>query len=314
MPLIRRRLGETDLTVSPVGLGCDFMGTRLDDALSFAILDRYADRGGNFLDTAAVYGRWVEGAENASERTLGRWLRRRPHSGEIVVATKGGHYDLSAPAVSRVDRREIARDIEDSLAALGLDAIDLYWLHRDDPARPIEEILSWMEDFVREGKIRFYAASNFTAARLRQAYAAAARHGWQGFSAVSDMYSPASLTDAGRAAMDPTLVVTGEAELAFHRETGTPLIPYASTAHGWFARMASGADVSPSLAKSYDTPHNRAMLRRLTEEAKREGFDVQTAVLAECMRQPFQVIPLTSVSRAEQLDALAPLLCGGYVP
>lgn len=288
-----------EIPLSPIAIGADHFGTAIDDATASRILDEYTDRGGNLIDTANVYGRWISLAGNASEKFLGRWLKRSRKN--VVIATKGAHYDLGSPTVMRLSEAEIRSDLDESRAALELDCIDLYWLHRDDPAREIGEILETMEALVKEGKIRFYGASNFTAARLREAKAYSEAHGLTGFSAVSNQHSVARVNRGDNTNPDPTLVIHGEAEEAFHRETGMLLIPYQSTARGYFAKLASGAAIPPALCRAYDNEENRRLFRALQERAEILGCSVQAAALLALTESPYPVIPITSVRTPEQL-------------
>lgn len=100
----RITINKTTLQVSPVCLGADKFGTSTSPELSFQILDAYMDHGGNFLDTAAVYGRWMPAGENVSEQIIGQWLKSRKAGSSMIVDTKGGHYDLKNPGISRVFR------------------------------------------------------------------------------------------------------------------------------------------------------------------------------------------------------------------
>lgn len=130
-------LPATALNVSPICLGTGEIGTRLDRNASFRLLDAYVDAGGNFLDTAHVYGDWVKDVERSiCEKTIGAWLQSRANRARIVLATKGGHPDLHTMNVPRLSRAEIIQDIDESLQFLQTDVIDLYWLHRDDPLCP----------------------------------------------------------------------------------------------------------------------------------------------------------------------------------
>jgi aryl-alcohol dehydrogenase-like predicted oxidoreductase len=144
-----KRLGKTDLRISPVALGSASFGAAIGEADAFSILDAYVAAGGNLIDTARIY------AGGESEAVLGRWLKRaRPQN--VIVATKGAHCALGTPTVMRLSREEIESDLDTSLRVMGVDHIDFYWLHRDDPAREIGEIIETMEILVRAGKIRYY--------------------------------------------------------------------------------------------------------------------------------------------------------------
>lgn len=296
----------TDLSVSALCFGtCPVSLTLEDDAL-FALLDRFADAGGNFLDTANVYGKWSPWFDNLSEQRIGRWLKTRTDRASIVVATKGAHYDIRDPEhTPRVTKAAVTEDIEESLRTLGLDCIPFYWLHRDDPAYPIGEIVEICEELRRAGKLRWYGASNFTAARLEEARRYAAGCGIPGFSAVSNQWSLAEVTDlAHNNNPDPTLVLMGKEEVAFHAATGTACIPYQATARGWFAKAAAGAPIDPGVTRAFDTPANRATLAKLVEKSAAIGHSVQALALSELAAQPFPVIPISSASNDAQMDTL----------
>ena len=300
MVVITVRLGKTALTVSEIGFGADHFGTAISDSDASYFLDAFVDMGGNLIDTANVYGKWVKGAGNASERFLGQWLKRTKK--EVIIATKGGHYDLSTPSVMRLHKNEIERDLDESLLSLGLDTVDLYWLHRDDTAMPIGEILDTMEGFVKAGKIRYYGASNYTAKRLWEADAYAKAHGITGFSAVSNRYS--ALKENETVGGDPTLVTVRDGELAFHQKTLCPLIPYQASGRGYFTKLKEGR-ASPSLAALYGNAHNHALYETLSAFSEAEGVSLQAAMLLATATADFPVIPLTTLNRREHLKDLA---------
>ena len=299
------RLGRTDLTVSPIGLGADHFGTTINQEDSFAILDAFLDAGGNFIDTAHVYGAWIKGAGNRSEQVIGKWLAKRDHR-HLIVATKGGHYDLHAPSLPRLSKAEIWQDMEMSLRTLGLDCLPLYWLHRDDLTRPIEEIIETMEAFKKAGYIMHYGASNYTAKRLYQALAFANACGVEGFVAVSNQYSPLKLNAGQNTNQDPTLVLTGEDELRFHEQTKTPLVPFQFTGKGYFSKLSQNLPISPALVRAYQNPHNERLYQDYKEKAELMCCSMQTITLSTMPKLcPFPLIPLTSVKRTEDMADIA---------
>ena len=303
-----KRLGKTDLLVSTVCLGTDWMGWSRTEADAFAVLDAFTEAGGCFLDTANVYGRWAGEGLNYSEMCIGRWLKSRRGSlpRTTVIATKGAHYDL-ADRRCRVTEADIRADVESSLTALGVDAVDLYYLHRDDSSLPMEELLSWMNDLVREGKIRYFAASNFTAARLYEAGTVAAAHGLQGFAAVSNQHSLAVPNPGRNNNPDPTLVITGADELDFHKKTGTPLVPFQSTARGYFAKRAAGLSVDPGLSAAFDNEQNERTLRELTQKSAETGLSVQTLTVTglATSAEGYQLIPVVGVNTPDRMTDVA---------
>ena len=293
---------DSILEVSKICIGADHFGTSVDDKLACRILDEYADRGGNFIDTANVYGKWVQGAGNASEKFLGEWLKSSKK--QVVIATKGAHYNFNSPTVMRLKEKEIRADLEESLTALGRECIDLYWLHRDDTSKPIGEILEVMEKLRREGKILLYGASNFTAERLWEAEAYAKEHNIRGFSAVSNQHSVARVNKGFNTNPDPTLVIHGDGEQNFHTKTGKLLVPYQSTARGYFAKMAAGVSVSPDLIRAYDNEKTREAYKKVLALAKEKSCSVQAASLLSLADSPYPIIPITSAKKSEHLPDL----------
>ena len=152
---------HTDLTVSALSLGTGGMGTHVSHDDSFRILDRYVERGGNFLDTAHIYAAWVPGGGGASERTIGDWIRTRGARDAVAIGTKGGHPHLETMTISRLSPQEIVQDLDESLERLQIETIDLYWLHRDDPKRPVGELIETLTDAVTQKKIRYFGVSNW---------------------------------------------------------------------------------------------------------------------------------------------------------
>ncbi|MBQ9743603.1 MAG: aldo/keto reductase [Clostridia bacterium] len=290
------------LTVSKICIGADHFGTAVDNRLASRILDEYMDRGGSFIDTANVYGKWVQGAGNASEKFLGEWLKSTKK--QVVIATKGAHYNFDSPTVMRLNEKDIRADLEESLTALKRDCIDFYWLHRDDTSKHIGEILETMEGLRGEGKILLYGASNFTAERLYEAEKYAREHNIRGFSAVSNQHSSATVNRGYNTNPDPTLVIHGAEEEKFHQSTGKPLIPYQSTARGYFAKIHGGVSIPDSLVRAYDNEATREAYKEVLALAERESCSVQTASILHLASSPYPIIPITSVKKIEHLPDL----------
>lgn len=163
MELEHRRLGTSDLTVSSIGLGCVTFGREIDQATSFAILDRAVDRGINLLDTAAVYG------SGASEEILGLWMQSRGARNRVVLATK---------VSGRLTRARILKSVDESLGRLSTDRIDLFQVHSWDSKTPLEETLDAIDQVIRAGKVRVGGCSNWEAPHLQEAVSLAEQHDW----------------------------------------------------------------------------------------------------------------------------------------
>ncbi|MGF7011549.1 aryl-alcohol dehydrogenase-like predicted oxidoreductase [Lachnospiraceae bacterium PF1-21] len=293
--------GTTKLQLSNICYGTGNFGEKLTKEQAFYNLDMYLDAGGNFIDSANVYCRWVPGLTNSSEQYLGEWLKSRNADDKVVIATKGGHYDFESPEISRVNPRDVRKDLEESLQTLGLERIDLYWLHRDDPETPIEDIIQMMEDLVKEGKIRYYGASNYTKERMEQAVNYAKAKGLQGFSAVSNQWSAVKVNPDANLNSDPTLVMMDEDYYQWHKAHQMPLVPYSAGGHGYFQKRFLKEAISPAMKKAYDNDSNEELLRRFSLLAQETGVSVHALSLAWLLQQPFPVFPIAAITKSAQL-------------
>lgn len=284
------------LTVSALCMGTANFGERISEEQAFAHLDRYAEMGGNFLDTAHVYSDWLPGERSRSERIIGRWLQsRRPD--DMVVCTKGGHFDLNAPQISRVTPEEIRRDLEESADCLQTGCIDLYMLHRDNPAIPAGELMDCLDEFVCSGGVRHLACSNWTPERIAEANAYARANGRTPFLVNELMWSMAQINRSG---IPDDYVVMDDEALRLARESGMSIMCYSSLAHGYFTRRYAGLPISDSLRRMYDNPRNEQLFAQLQQLPDR------AAVTRECLRyftrHNVTAIPIVSFSGMEQLE------------
>jgi aryl-alcohol dehydrogenase-like predicted oxidoreductase len=176
-----RPLGGTGVKVSALCLGTMTFGNEADEPAAQAIVDRFLDAGGNFVDTADVYQRGV--AEEITGRALGA---RRDG---VVLATKGRMPMSEDPNDRGASRRHLTRAVDASLRRLGTDWIDLYQVHWPDPAVPIEETLATLDDLVGAGKIRYVGLSNYLGWELQRGIDACAQHGWAPIVSHQPQYS-----------------------------------------------------------------------------------------------------------------------------
>lgn len=283
------------LCLGTVGLGFDFSQKQSNE-----ILDAYVELGGNFLDTARVYGDFAGGVCGISERAVGNWLAARRNREQIIVGTKGGHPELSAMNVGRLDRENLSDDIRRSLDDLMVDQVDIYWLHRDDVSRPVGEILETLNGFLQAGYTRFIGVSNWTTARIREANAYAAAHGMTGFCANQPQFSLARQ----EVMTDPTLYQMDREMYEFHVETGMPCVPFSSQAKGFFIKLHDGAEISDGAKRRFDSPGNRAIYARLLALSEETGYSVGALSLAYLTCNRFDIFPIVGVSRLSQVEFL----------
>ncbi|WP_033214375.1 aldo/keto reductase [Kitasatospora phosalacinea] len=290
----RVNLGPSGLAVSPLSLGGNVFGWTADTAQSFAVLDAYAAAGGNFIDTADVYSAWAPGNSGGeSETVIGEWLRGRDDRERIVVATKVG----AMPGANDLRPGTIKRGAEASLRRLGVERIDLFYTHRDDPDTPVEEIVTALDELVREGKVREVAASNIGPERLAASLEFAEREGLAKYVAVQPHYNLVS-----RGTYEGPLADV----VAAH---GLSAVPYYALASGFLTgKYRPGAAVDSARAQGaatyLDEPRGPRVLAALDEVAAAHGVQVATVALAWLAAQPTVAAPLASARTVEQLPPL----------
>lgn len=184
----RRRLGRTSFEIAPLAFGGNVFGWTADEATSFDLLDAFVDAGGNLIDTADSYSRWAAGHQGGeSETIIGRWIARRGHHDDVVIATKvGSDMGLGKKCLRR---DYILKAAEASLERLQVEAIDLYQSHWDDPETPLDETLDAYSRLVEQGKVKSIGASNLSAARLDEALTAAAHTGAPRYESLQPPYN-----------------------------------------------------------------------------------------------------------------------------
>jgi aryl-alcohol dehydrogenase-like predicted oxidoreductase len=280
--------------VTELCLGAMTFGREIDEAASRAILDRFLDAGGTFVDTADVYG------GGASEEILGRSLGARRDG--IVLATKFRMPLGDDPNSGGASRRHIREAVEASLRRLQTEWIDLYQIHCWDPLAPLEETISTLDDLVREGKVRYVGASNYTAWQLAKALGLAALHRWEPFASLQPQYSLAC-RDIEREL------------LPLCREEGLAVLPWSPLGGGLLTgKYRRGEEPPPQSRAGDSTPSSFLMRERLKEENNFAVAEAVGKVAAEVGKTPAQVAlnwvltrdgvtaPILGARTLEQLD------------
>ncbi|GGP80444.1 NADP-dependent aryl-alcohol dehydrogenase [Saccharothrix coeruleofusca] len=290
-------MGTSDLDVSRLSLGGNVFGWNASEEQSFAVLDAYTAAGGNFVDTADVYSAWAPGHSGGeSETVIGRWLAKRGRRDDVVVATKVG----MLTGLDNLKAKTIQTAAEASLRRLGVDHIDLYYAHKDDPSTPVEETMAAFDALVRAGKVRHVAASNYSAARLQEALAASEREGLVKFVALQPEYNLME-----RAAYE------GELSAAV-ADAGLSAVPYWGLAKGFLTgKYRPGVEVDSVRAASasqYLDERGLAVLEALDEVAEARGVAPAAVALAWLADQPTVAAPIASARTPEQLADLLPAL------
>ena len=280
---------------SVIALGCDSFGASRDPAQAAEFLDRYTEAGGNFLDTARIYG----GCR--SESCIGTWLSKRHDRDGLIIGTKGGHPAFDTMHVGRLDRASLTDDFERSLDSLGTYA-DIYWLHRDDKSRDVGDILETLNGFYERGMARAFGVSNWDPERIQEANRYAAAHSLVGFSANQPQFSLASINQE----RDNTMRHMDATAYAFHVKTGMPCVPYSPQAKGFFTKLdALGADKLPGgLKYDFYNDENVAILKKLRKMRDETGCSIAQLGVIYLLYQPFDTYPIVGASSFEQLDEI----------
>jgi aryl-alcohol dehydrogenase-like predicted oxidoreductase len=276
----RVRIQKTDLHASIIVLGTDYFGSTVSREDSMRLMDHYLEAGGNVLDTAESYACFVPGGDHQSELTIGAWLHDRRVRDRVIISTKGAHPKMATMHIPRMSKAEIQFDLDSSLQRLGVERVDLYWLHRDAPGYPVEEILQSLASFRQAGKIRHAGFSNWTQRRAEEARQAAQRASIEGFVASQNMWS---LAQGNVAELDLTRAYIDEPFAQWHQQHGLSAFPFITQAGGYFRRLEQGTlDRLPKddrLRRMFDHQENRERFQRIRRLQQKTGLSTAQIVL-----------------------------------
>ncbi|MFC8358398.1 aldo/keto reductase [Streptomyces griseorubiginosus] len=290
--------------VSVLALGAMLFGSRTDEKTSFAVLDRYVEAGGTFIDTSDNYAFWEDGGQGGqSEELLGRWRRSRGIGGEVVIATKLGARPL-APGTGYADNAEglsakvIRESAERSRERLGVDRLDLLYAHIEDPGVPLRETVEGFAELVAEGTVGLLGVSNHATWRVERARALAAAAGLPGYEVLQYAHSHLRpRTDVPEPLFpDGSLGHAGPDLLSYLRaEPGLTLVAYSPLLKGAYSHPER-------LPADFDHPGTASRLKVLAEVAKETGARVNQVVLAWQIGGDLPIVPLAGVSSVAQLE------------
>ncbi len=282
---------HTDLDVYPLCLGTNTFGWTSTPEESFAVLDEYADAGGNFLDTADVYSRWGKGNQGGeSEEIIGQWWQKGGRRDQVVLATKTGKL---APNTGQ-SRQSVRRAVEESLRRLRTDRIDLLYAHAEDPENPVDPGI--YEELRSEGKIRYYGLSNHSADAVRSCVLRAETAGVPGPVALQPHYNLLE-----RAQFEQELrPIAAEYSLA--------VMPYFSLAAGLLTGKYSQNEAltgeRAQMVSSYLGPGTWDVVEAVRSIADGHNVEPAAVAIAWLLAQPTVTAPIASARTAGQLSAL----------
>lgn len=290
-------LGNTGLEVSRICLGCMSFGDPnlprwdwvLNEADAAPFFRRAIELGINFFDTADMY------SSGRSEEITGRWLKEYANRDEIVIATKVFFGPSDQPNMRGLSRKHIQQACEDSLRRLGIEAIDLYQIHRLDPNTPIEETLHALDLLVQQGKVRYIGASSMYAWEFMHALSVSDQHGWARFVAMQNHYN--------------LLYREEEREMVPLCESqGIGMIPWSPLARGILGRRPEPNQQSTTRAETdrllwfYQSPADQAIIEAVAQVADQRGVTMAQVALAWLLSRPTVTAPIVGMTKLSHLE------------
>jgi aryl-alcohol dehydrogenase-like predicted oxidoreductase len=291
------KLANTDLTIYPLCLGGNVFGYSAEKESSEAVLNFYAENGGNFIDTADMYSQWVPGhIGGESETIIGNWMKKRGNREQMIIATKVGKLDTK-PGLKPSN---IISACEDSLRRLGSDYIDIYYSHQDDLDTPIEQTLRAYDSLIKAGKVRYIAASNFTPERLQESLDISKELNLASYIASQDQYN----------LMERSYESTLRDVL---EKNNLSQIPFYGLARGFLTgKYRPGASVesvrATGVSNAYGNERGWTMLEKLDQIAKDKNTSVAAVALAWLRAQVTVSAPIASATKLEQIKEIMPIV------
>ncbi|MDT3401574.1 aldo/keto reductase [Mucilaginibacter terrae] len=297
--MTKRKIGNSDLNIAPFVFGGNIFGWTIDEATSFKILDAFVDNGLDFIDTADVYSRWVPGNKGGeSETIIGNWLKKTGKRNQVVIATKVGSSMQPNDSKKNLSKDYIVKAAEDSLRRLQTDHIDLYQSHYDDKDTPVQETLEAYQQLIKDGKVRYIGASNFTAERLAESLQASKQHGFPAYISLQPEYNLYD-REGYEKELEPLCA-----------ENNLGVITYYSLASGFLSgKYRSEADLNKSKRgagiKKYLNERGQRILQALDKVAKEYNTTPAAVSLAWVIARPSVTAPIASATSIEQLNELS---------
>ena len=291
----KRKIKNTDLLISPINFGGNVFGWTLDEKQSFDILDQFTAAGFNFIDTADTYSWWVNGVGGQSEEIIGKWVKQRNNRNEFVIATKVGSetkehgYDIS--------KKHILKSVDQSLARLQTDHIDLYYTHFDDNKTPVEETLEAYAEIVKAGKVRYIAASNLSPERLKASFEVAEKNNFPKYVALQPHYN----------LLEREIFETQYADLV--KEYDLSVFTYWSLAAGFLTgKYRNEDDLNKSArgegVRKYLNDKGLKVLNALDQISAKYEVTQASVALAWLLANPLVTAPIVSATSESQLKTL----------
>lgn len=291
----KRKLGKSDLMLAPLVFGGNVFGWTIDEARSHELLDAFAAAGFNSIDTASTYPRWKKGSKGGeSETIIGNWLRKSGKRNSMLIFTKIGSETFEG--TRGLSKNHIIAETEKSLKRLQIDHIDLLFSHKDDPSTPPAETLSAYQQLIKEGKVRYIGASNFTPERIEESMTASVENGLPRYIAIQPKYN---MYDRDFEQTDSKVV----------EKYDLGVVTYYSLASGFLTGKYKSDDDLEGRERSKTVSHymnekGRKIIQNLERLSRDTGNPISTLALAWILKNPLVTAPIASATNMDQLREL----------
>lgn len=286
---MKRLLKNTEFEIFPIIMGSDYFGDAISEETAFTNIDLYREFGGNIVDTARLY------VNGKSEEILGRYIKSRNLKNKLIISTKAAHPPLGHMELSRLSKEEIEKDVDTSLSLLGVDAIDILWLHRDDHNVPVENIADTMADIIKKGKVKYWGVSNWNGFRMERANNYAKLNGLPQIFGGQIQWSLAQTSHI----YDPTLVAMNSTEAEYYKKYDAPIFAFASQGKGFFEKYDQNC-LSEKAKERYYCEENIKTYHILKKISNETGYSLTALGLAYLIGQKdFDTFPIIGCTKSE---------------
>ena len=286
---MKRLLKNTDFNIFPIIMGSDYFGSDISMETAFENMDLYIEYGGNIIDTARLY------VDGKSEEIIGRYLKERNLKNKIVISTKAAHPPVGHMEIHRLSPAEIEKDVDTSLSLLGVDAIDILWLHRDDHSVPVEGIVDAMDAIIKKGKVKYWGVSNWQSKRMEEANKYAKANNMPQIFGGQIQWSLAKPSHV----YDTTLVAMNAEEAKYYKKYDAPVFAFASQGKGFFEKYDQNC-LSEKARERYYCEENIKTYHTLKKISNETGYSLTALGLAYLIKQKdFDTFPIIGCTKSE---------------
>lgn len=298
---IMKYIEKKGMNLSKIGLGTGRFGTRIQSQQAYEMLDLFVENGGNVIDTARNYYEWVEKGRGKSEETIGLWMDKQKNRNNVYISTKGGVYNQGRKFFVNLSRENLLEECKESLNALRTDYIDIYLLHRDEPDRPVEEIMESLQVVKENAQIRMLGVCNWSVERVKRANNYAETHGLKKLDVVQTWWSIAEYTP--NMWNDPTTTWMDKEMYDYLIDNHLLGMAYTSQAKGFFQKAINEGyeNISDFLKQRIVTQENMKRLQEIKKYCMDRKVSPTAVVNGYITQNDLDGVALVSCSDLHQL-------------